>query len=150
MEPRKLLETLHVPELSFNLVSVSKVAERGRVVRFVETGCEIVDDRGRVLATATKCESLFLLDCRTSEQMTVAKVLIDVWHRRYGHLNGQSLKQLSSNGLVDGFDHDGLKEVSFCESCMPGKQHRSPFPLGGSTRAEKPLEVVLQIFALCN
>ncbi len=26
-EPKKLLETLHVPDLSFNLVSVSKVSE---------------------------------------------------------------------------------------------------------------------------
>ena len=33
--------------------------------------------------------------------------LIEVWHRRYGHLNGQSLKQLHSKGLVDGFNHDG-------------------------------------------
>ena len=42
-EPRKLLDMLHVPGLSFNLVSVSKVSENGRVVRFVENGCEIVD-----------------------------------------------------------------------------------------------------------
>ena len=28
-EPRKLLETLHVPKLLFNLVSVLKVSERG-------------------------------------------------------------------------------------------------------------------------
>lgn len=142
MESRKLLQMLHVPELSFNLVSVSKVSECSRVVRFVETGCQIVDSYGKVLATASKCGSLFLLDCRTSEQMNVAKVLMDVWHRRYGHLNSQSLRQLSSEELVDGFGHNGSKQTSFCEPCTDGKHHRSAFPVGGGTRAEQPLDLI--------
>ncbi len=74
--------------------------------------------------------------------MNVAKVSIEVWHKRYGHLNGQSLRQLASEELVDGFDHDGLKQIVFCEPCTIGKHHRSPFPVGGGTRAEKPLDLV--------
>lgn len=89
------------------------MSECSRVVRFVETGCQIVASHGNVLVTASKCGSLFLLDCRTSEQMNVAKVLMDVWHRQYGHLNGQSLRQLSSEELVDGFGHNGSKQTSF-------------------------------------
>ena len=139
-EPRKLLETLHVPDLSVNLVSVSKVSERGRVVRFVDKGCEIADSHDRLLATATKCGSLYFLDCLTTEQMHIAKVSMDVWHRRYGHLNAQSLKKLSE-GLVNGFDCDGSKVIGFCEPCTTGKLHRSPF-LAGSTRAEEPLQLV--------
>jgi len=42
LEPRNLLETLHVPKVSFYLVSVSKMHERGRVVHFLEAGCEIL------------------------------------------------------------------------------------------------------------
>ncbi len=141
-EPRKLLETLHVPDLSFNLVSVSKVSERGRIVRFVETGCEFIDSQNKVLATATKCGSLFALNCQTTEQVNVAKVSLEVWHRRYGHLNGQSLRQLSSEKLVDGFVHDGLKQIGFCEPCTIGKHLRTAYPAGGGTRAEKPLDLV--------
>ncbi len=139
---RRLLETLHVPELSFNLVSVSKVSEKGRIVRFVEAGCEIVALHDQVLATATKCGSLYLLDCKTNEQINVAKVSMDVWHRRYGHLNGQSLKQLSVDGLVVDLDYNGTGEISFCEPCTAGKHHRSPFPVGDGTRAENPLDIV--------
>lgn len=87
------------------------MSECSRVVRFVETGCQIVASHGNVLVTASKCGSLFLLDCRTSEQMNVAKVLMDVWHGRYGHLNGQNLRQLSSEELVVG--HNGSKQTSF-------------------------------------
>ncbi len=98
-----------------------------------------------MLATASKCGSLFLLNCPTCptpEQVNVAKVSVEVWHKRYGHLNGQSLRQLSSEELVDGFTHDGLKQISFCKPCTIGKHHRTAFPVGGSTRAEKPLDLV--------
>ena len=75
VEPWKLLEYLHVPDPLLHLVSVSIVSERGRVVRFV--------DKDWILATATKCGSLYFVDCLTTEQMHTAK---GVWHRRYGIL----------------------------------------------------------------
>ena len=139
---RKLCDTLHVPSLSFNLVSVSKVSEAGRVVRFLESGCEIVNSQSKVIATASRQGSLYFLDCERSERANVAKVSVDVWHRRYGHLNAQSLKQLSVEGMVNGFDYNKSSEISFCESCTEGKLHRSPFPVGGGTRAEESLELV--------
>ncbi len=67
---------------------------------------------------------------------------MDVWHRRYGHLKGESLKQLSVDGLVVGLDYNGTGEIRFCEPCTAGKHHRSPFPVGGGTRAENPLDLV--------
>ncbi len=95
-----------------------------------------------MLATATKCGSLFVLNGQTSEQVIVAKVSLEIWHRRCGHLNGQSLRQLSSEKLVDGFVHDGLKQIGFCEPCTIGKHHRTAYPAGCGTRAEKPLDLV--------
>ena len=37
----RLQDTLYVPDLSYNLVSVSKASEAGKVARFDETGCEL-------------------------------------------------------------------------------------------------------------
>ena len=54
----------------------------------------------------------------------------------------QSLRWLSSEELVDGFDCHGTELDGFCEPCTAGKHHRSPFPVGGGTRAEKPLDLV--------
>ena len=49
----------------------------------------------------------------------------DVWHRRYGHLGVQRLKQLAASQLVDGFDYDSTKKTIFHDSCTEGKHHRS-------------------------
>ncbi len=44
--------------------------------------------------------------------------------------------------MVDGFDYGGSKEISFCEPCTKGKHHKSPFPVGGGTRAKESLDLV--------
>ena len=33
-------------------------------------------------------------------------------------------------------------QISFCEACTKGKHHRTPFPVGGGTRAEETLDLV--------
>jgi hypothetical protein len=49
---------------------------------------------------------------------------------------------LKKDGLVVGLDYDVSKEIDFCESCVSGKIHRSPFPKSGRERAEEPLGLV--------
>ena len=44
-------------------------------------------------------------------------------------------------GLVEGFDYGGSKNVSFCESCTEGKHHRNPFPSASGERAKELLEL---------
>ena len=80
--------------------------------------------------------------CRSLEQASIAELKEDVWHGRFGHLSVGSLKQLAADGLVDGFDFDRSKEISFCEPCVKGKHHRNPFPSCGGTRAAEPLGLV--------
>ena len=85
------------------------------------------------------CGSLYFLNYRSREQASVALTKEDFWQRRYGHLCGQNLRKLAVNGLVDGFDFDGSKQISFCESSAEEKLHRSPFPVSGGTGAKEPL-----------
>ena len=54
----KLHEVLYVPDLSHNLLSVSKAAKAGKVVKFTETGCEVMDSN-EVIAVATKVGNLY-------------------------------------------------------------------------------------------
>ena len=64
-----------------------------------------------------------------------------LWHLRYGHLNYESLKLLSSKGMVNGLPiikHP--KEV--CEGCIVGKQTRIPFPSSKAKHASAPLNLV--------
>ena len=44
--------------------------------------------------------------------------------------------------LINGFDYDESKEISFCESCAKGKHHRSRFPTIGGGWSKEPLGLV--------
>ena len=104
--------------------------------------CQIVNGKSKVRACATRCGSLYILDCKQSNQVNAAVAKEDVWHLRYGHQGPQSLRQLAVEVVVDGFDYDGSKKVSFCEPSIEGKHHRSPFPNDGGERSAEPLELV--------
>ena len=43
---------------------------------------------------------------------------------------------------MDGFNFNSQKQISFGEVCIKGKHHRSPFPVGGATRAKGVLDLV--------
>ena len=127
--------------ISRNLVSVSKVSEKGKVTEFNESGCRLKKSDGTVVALAMTHGSLYLLDCQPLEQAYVAGLNEDLWYRRYGHLGNDSLRQLAVEQFVDGFKFDTLK-ISFCDACAEGKHHKIPFPTGGGTRAEDVLDLV--------
>ena len=47
-----LLEVSFVPSLSYNLLSMSKAAERGKEAKFDKDGCKMVDKSGCIIARA--------------------------------------------------------------------------------------------------
>ena len=65
-----------------------------------------------------------------------------VWHQRFGHLNERSLRTLASQEVVKGFDYNPSEQMPFCESCVEGKMHKTPFPSESRKRAEVPLGLV--------
>ena len=66
----------------------------------------------------------------------------DTWHRRYGHLGSRNLEKLAKDKLVNGFNYDPSRDISFCQACVDGKLHRSQFPTTGGKRAKEPLELI--------
>ena len=137
-----LQDVLHVPDLAYNLVSVSKASERGKLTEFDGVDCRFKNSDGKVVAMGTRCGSLYFLDCQSSEEANVVGSNEDLWHKRYGHLGYDGLRRLAAERLVDGFDFNCKKQISFCEACTKGKQHKSPFLVGGGTRAEGMLDLV--------
>ena len=98
-------DVLYVPALSYNLLSVAKAAESGKVTEFNDSGCQIVGSDGRLIAKATRVGSLYYLDCEIDQRAGVAQESKEVlWHQRYGHLNTQSLQKLARDNLVKGLD----------------------------------------------
>ena len=140
----KLLNVLYVPELSYNLLSVSKAVNAGKVVEFDNDGCNIKDERGRVLASAKRVGNLFYLNNiekpPRKHEMNAAE---QTWHSRYGHINIDRLNHLRKENMVDGMNYStSQKEKTICKPCIDGKHHRTKFPKGCATRASDVLELI--------
>ena len=137
----RLSDVLLVPELSYNLLSVSKASRNGTKFEFVGSRCHISNEQHGIIGTATKYGNLYHLNCsgmKDANNHTTMKCQRkdnskeDIWHRRFGHLGTQNLGRLAREKLVDGFDYDITKRTKFCEPCIDGKQSRTPFPKNGS------------------
>ena len=143
----KLLEVLHVPQLSYSLLSVSVATQRGRIVSFEDTFCKIWH-KDKLEAVATKNGNLYLLNYSMKKvYLNAAEVESHkpkeyTWHRRFGHLGVGSLQKLADQKLVKGFNYDSSKEIGFCQACIEGKLHKTKFPDKGGSRAVEPLELV--------
>lgn len=64
-----------------------------------------------------------------------------LWHRRYGHVGEQNLQKIARERLVHRFDYDQSNPIGFCETCVGGKHHRSPFG-SSTTKTTEVLELV--------
>ena len=136
-------DVLYVPALSYNLMSVSQAAERGKVTEFNSSGCQIRGSDRRLIANATRVGSLYYLDCEVGQHTSITRQDSNtLWHQRFGHLNERSLQKLARDEMVKGLDFSYTKENDFCETCIEGKHKKSTFPTSGSSRATQPLGLV--------
>ena len=139
----KLLDVLHVPALTYNLVSVSKAAESGITAKFDDDGCQIINSKQKVIAKGTRIGCLYYLDFKAALHADVA-TKDGVWHRRYGHLNVQSMQKLVREHMVEGFGYNPSGGVGdLCETCIGGKHRKTPWVSDSNhSRAAKPLDLV--------
>ena len=139
-----LKRVLLIPKLSYNLLSISKASDAGKMVKFDESGCKILNANGKCIAFATKMGSLYYLNFARDQHrlnVTTKESKERLWHRRYGHLSEQNLQKLARKGMVEHFDYNVTNNVGFCEECVGGKHHRSHFE-ASKTHASEPLELV--------
>ena len=141
-----LHDVLYVPKLSYNLLSVAEASQKGKIVKFTKSACYMLDKRRRMVAKTTKIGSLLQLNHKPNhEQASFAEKAVtkeDIWHKHFGHLGIGSLQKLAREELADGFDFVVTRKLTFCESCLQGKQHQTKFP-SSSRRAEEPLDLVI-------
>ena len=89
-----------------------------------------MDRKSKVTAFATKVGSLYYVEyCRKEKAHTSTNndSKERLWHRRYGHMGEKNLQKLAKDEMLQQFDYDTNKRVSFCESCVGGKMHRNPY-----------------------
>ena len=91
----------YVPDLSCNLLSVSKLVQAGFSVHFAVQEARIGCPGGSDVVAAAK-GSMYVIDANEpgSAYIALAGDPIGLWHRRLGHLNYQSLRKLASVGAT--------------------------------------------------
>ncbi|CAL8998661.1 unnamed protein product [Prunus brigantina] len=145
--PRHIKEVMLVPGLDENLLSVGQMVEHGYYLVFGSSMVEIFDDRSmknlvaKVSMTGNRCFPLSLKYANSVAMKATIEESTWCWHRRFGHLNMQSLKLLQQKEMVYGLPEiEDAKRI--CQGCAMGKAHREAFSKEKTWRANVPLELI--------
>lgn len=130
----RLENTLHVPDLRNNLMSVIKIVDAKCTVTFDKDRAEIKTRGSRdILLIADRIGDLYYirelpnqLACTSST--VVKKSQLQVWHERLGHLNESDLLEMHQKGAVLGMTIKKGEKLLPCEVCSSGKLTTSSFP----------------------
>lgn len=147
-----LSDTLHVPEVGTNLLSVSKIADKGYSVVFDKSEATVLDESGNIKLIAKRKENLYYIEGEgldscgqavigINDKSTSSMNSIESWHERMAHLNYHDLLSACKNGAVRGIDLEKVDGHRECEVCIQGKMSRLPFPSESNHVTDK-LEIV--------
>lgn len=147
-----LNEVLYVPELSKNLLSVHAVTERDGEVTFKKNKVIVFKNGQKVLEGKKQENGLYTLDLQATKDtiirneesmLTEDKIqIVEDWHRKLGHLNKVSMKnllKLTTGMNITESECDCLEKL--CDICIRAKQTRLPFD-NTRSRASRPLEII--------
>jgi hypothetical protein len=122
-------EVMYLPGLKENLLSVGQMDEHGYYLLFGSGMCCIFDGPSLdnlVIKVNMKTNRCYPLSLMQNDHIALKASVTEctwVWHKRLGHLNLRSLKQLREQDMVHGLPF--LEETKgVCEGCQLGKQHR--------------------------
>ena len=150
-----LQNALYIPNATVRLISVSTLARDNQAVaHFDDASCWITNkSTGATIARGTllPTKNLYSLVLHSvhAEHVLAAQHAPDLetLHRRLGHANYQTLRDMIKNGMIPGMTQNLLQEdPPKCEFCVLGKQTKTPVPKfrkeGPGHRATRKLEKV--------
>lgn len=136
-------DVMYVKDLRTNLLSISKLADKGYKVKFNKDHALILKEN-KVMCKAERRGNLYFLK-QTSDVANSAVVKpndMDTWHQRLGHLNESDLKLLAGKKGAHGINIRRGHQLSQCKVCLSEKQTRERFESGRENRTSEMLEVV--------
>lgn len=140
-----LTKTLHVPELSTNLLSISKVTDNGYDVLFQKDKAQILTRNGEVILEANRENDLYFVKTKEeSTKLTKSNENNNMmsWHKKLAHMNENDMKIAQRNDILQGLSFDKNESVKDCETCIKGKMSRLPFPKREEQRTTEVLEII--------
>nr|GEW88748.1 putative ribonuclease H-like domain-containing protein [Tanacetum cinerariifolium] len=127
-----------IKELKFNLFSVSQMCDKKNKVLFTDTECLVLSpdfklpDESQVLLRVPRENNMYNVNLKNIVPFgdltcLFANATIDesnLWHRRVGHINFNTINKLVKGNLVRGLPTKVFENNNTCVACKKGKQHR--------------------------
>lgn len=133
-------EVTYVLGIAANLLSVSKITDKGYLVNFDKKGFTVVNEKIKeVTVKGQRQDGVYMITPTEDKALFVNTTSDLMWHQRLGHLNRRSILKLRAKPAY------GLNEIvvsnETCEVCVAGKQNKLPFQISGK-RAKNLLDLV--------
>jgi hypothetical protein len=136
-----LKDVRHVPEMSFNLISIGKLDDEG-YHNYLGGGQWKLSKGSLILARGKKTSTLYKTDARLVKGDAVVvenENSIELWHKRLGHMSDKGLQILAKEQLLP--NNKGMS-LTPCTHCLVGKQRRVSFQKSSSSRKDNILDLV--------
>jgi hypothetical protein len=115
----ELKNVLLIPSFNKNFLSTHKLNDSGYTITLFSEGAKIIKDNETV-GLARKVGNLRILNGMFAKDVDEVNMLVDLWHRRLGHLGLSRLRTAAK--IMDNIRiPKGYKEFSFCRGCAEGK-----------------------------
>ena len=136
-------DVLYVEGLKHNLLSISRLRDKGYQVIFKSNSCEIyLPNSKEVMLIGKRINNVYLLDI--SSPCSIGCLLSKhdeywLWHRRIAHIHMNHLNKLISKDLVIGLPKLKFEKDHICETFQKGKQVKNSFKLKNIVLSSRPL-----------
>ncbi|UYV84151.1 hypothetical protein LAZ67_X001338, partial [Cordylochernes scorpioides] len=133
----KLCNVLYVPNVRRNLLSVSSMENKGKIVNFANRRAQVFDSENRIVAIAHDENGLYVMKGRVilpnaelfNSQKSSQKQTLELWHQRFCHVNNDAIERMAKGELVKGnlSELDTLREFEFLgQDIICGEIPRTP------------------------
>ncbi|WVZ55414.1 hypothetical protein U9M48_006074 [Paspalum notatum var. saurae] len=145
---QSLSNVLLVDSLSYNLLSVSQLCEKGFNCLFTDEGVQILRREDSSIAFTGRLKgNLYLVDFTTTrvtpETCLVAKSDKGwLWHRRLAHVGMRNLAKLQKDEHILGLTNVSFEKDKVCSACQAEKQVGVPHPAKNIITTSRPLELL--------
>ncbi|KAG7547174.1 Zinc finger CCHC-type [Arabidopsis suecica] len=117
-----LINVYYVEGLKANLISISQLCDDGLKVIFTRTDCKAVDENGNTVLCGVRSGNNCYMWKSSDICLSVSVNDLELWHKRLGHMNVQTLIKIVNAGVVRGVPKLSDKLDAVCSACNKGKQ----------------------------
>ena len=137
--------TYFIQEFQNTLLSAIDLTDRDHTVIMNKIHCQILAPDGTLAAIAYKENSLFRINVFGNDNAFLSdssNSALELWHKRLGHVNFQTICDMSSSGFFSDLKIPLEGKVDHCETCIKAKHTRKSLPKESSSYTSLPLELV--------